>query len=85
MVCDDVKVEPDSSTRSMADLIGGIAAQGWKRHWLLRLAVLLRWRTYLRDSLGFDCCIFYEPPKLDAYISDLTLIEAFHEVQHLLP
>ena len=28
VVCDDVKVEPDSSTRSMADLIGGIAAHG---------------------------------------------------------
>ena len=28
MVCEDVKVEPDSSTRNMADLIGGIAAQG---------------------------------------------------------
>ena len=30
MTCEDVKVEPDSSTRSMADRIGGIAAQGWK-------------------------------------------------------
>ncbi len=29
MVCDDVKVEPELSTRSMADLIGGIAAKGW--------------------------------------------------------
>ena len=28
VVCEDVKVAPDSSTRSMADLIGGIAAHG---------------------------------------------------------
>ena len=28
VVCDDVKVAPDSSTRSMADLIGGIACHG---------------------------------------------------------
>ena len=37
MVCDDVKVEPDLSTRSMADLIGGIAVKGYTRHELLRL------------------------------------------------
>ena len=28
MVCDDVKVDPDLSTRRMADLIGEIAAKG---------------------------------------------------------
>ena len=27
--CDDVKVAPDGSTRSMADLMAGIAAKGW--------------------------------------------------------
>ena len=37
MVCDDVKVEPDLSTRSMADLMGGIAVKGYTRHELLRL------------------------------------------------
>ena len=31
MVCDDVKVEPDLSTRSIADLMGGIAVKGYTR------------------------------------------------------
>ena len=39
MVCDDVKVEPDLSTRSMADLIGGMAAKGWRFHKVLSLAI----------------------------------------------
>lgn len=37
MVCDDVKVEPDLSTRNMADLMGGIAVKGYTHHELLRL------------------------------------------------
>ena len=37
MVCDDVKVEPDLSTRSMTDLRGGIAVKGYTRYELLRL------------------------------------------------
>lgn len=41
MVCDDVKVAPDLSTPSMADLMGGIAAKGWERHQVFIHAILL--------------------------------------------
>ena len=47
VVCDDVKVEPELSTRSMADLIGGIAAQGWKGHYVHNFATFRGRRAYL--------------------------------------
>ena len=51
MVCEDVKVEPDVSTRSMADLIGGIAAKGWKCHEMLIFAIKF-WREGLPVTLA---------------------------------
>ena len=51
MVCEDVKVEPDLSTRSMADLIGGIAAKGWKCHEMLIFAIEF-WREGLPVTLA---------------------------------
>ena len=47
MVCEDVKVEPDVSTRSMADLIGGIAAKGWRYHEMLIFAINSGGKAYL--------------------------------------
>ena len=53
MVCEDVKVEPDVSTRSMADLIGGIAAKGWKCHEMHILQLILEGRLTCDTRCAF--------------------------------
>lgn len=40
MTCDDVKVEPEGSTRRMADLIGGIAAHGWRASLVMSFEII---------------------------------------------
>ena len=55
------------------------------KHLALKVHVLHGKMAYLRHSLRLCRCNVYEPPKFGACVSDLTLVEAFHEVQHLLP